>query len=66
MGNDPRGIGRQRLPERGDMLLQLAHHHVAAVEAEIEEAFGPGAAPSGAAGLIAWVIGGTTGPGAFS
>ena len=61
-----RGIVLQRFPERGDMLLQLAHHHVAAVEAEIEEAL-RAPRPADELGLARLrVVGGTTGPGAIS
>ena len=47
------GILFERLPECGDILPQLADHDVAAVEAEIEEAFGSAARRQPVPGAVA-------------
>src|SRR3954464_2445494 len=39
MRSDERRAGFERFPERRDTLLELAHHHVAAVEPQVSESF---------------------------
>ena len=40
VGANSGGVVLERFPEPGDILPELAHHHVAAVETEVEEALG--------------------------
>ena len=62
---DARRAGFKRFPERGDALLQLAHHHVAAVEAEIAETLGRAVRGQARCARVR-IVDGTIGPGAFS